>query len=241
MKKSPTKSSKSSRSLKILVPFDFLPETGFFLKPDLVKSIECHGAEIIPLLYDCSSLNSKIEEADALLIPGGVGDVDPELYSQSKKYDCVKVIRSRCDFEFQLLDKFLPTQKPLLAICWGHQLLNVFLGGSLIQDLRSERASKIQHVQSEPGHIPTHFVRITEESPAVDIFKSSSLHVNSTHHQAVDRLASSLICEGVSEDGLIECVRLDGHPFGWGVQWHPERLKDDLLIPRFLTQARQMK
>lgn len=239
MKTKPKRSSKSSRSLKILVPFDFLPEVGFFLKPDLVKALSIPGIEVIPLLYDTSGLKNKVAEADGLLIPGGVGDVDPELYEQDRKHACVKVIRQRCDFEFKLLDLFLPTEKPLLAICWGHQMLNVFLGGSLIQDLKHDRPTHIDHVQKEPGHIPTHEVHLEKKSEALKIFSEEILKVNSTHHQAVDRIAHELICEGLSEDGLVECMKIAKHPFAWGVQWHPERLHGDQLIPEFFKASRR--
>lgn len=237
--RSTKRASKNRSTLKILVPFDFLPETGYFLKPDLVASLKHPGVQIVPLLYDETDLKKKIQEADGLLIPGGVGDVDPELYDQRKRHACVNIIRSRCDFEFKLLDLYLPTEKPLLAICWGHQMLNVFMGGTLIQDIKSERPSSIDHVQKEPGHIPTHRVKIREGSEALKLFGPSVMDVNSTHHQAVDRLAPELESEGLSDDGLIECIRVKNHSFAWGVQWHPERLKDDRVIPSFLSAVKK--
>jgi putative glutamine amidotransferase len=238
MKAKLKKSSKNSRLLKILVPFDFLPEIGFFLKPDLVAALQKPGIHIIPLLYDEGDLKKKVAEADGLLIPGGVGDVDPQLYDQKKRHECVHVIRERADFEFKLLDLFIPTEKPLLAICWGHQILNVFLGGTLIQDLKRDRPSHINHEQKEPGHIATHHVRFESNSPALKIFGEAQLKVNSTHHQAVDKLSRDLICEGVSEDGLVECMQIKKHAFAWGVQWHPERLKGDLIIPKFFKACK---
>lgn len=220
---------------------DFLPEVGFFLKPDLIRSLTSRSVEILPLLYQTDSLDSLIADADGLLIPGGVGDLNPELYGQKKKYDCVKVIQERCDFEYKLLDRFLKTDKPLLAICWGHQMLNVYLGGSLIQDINRDRPSEYQHEQKEPGHITTHSVTLNQQSSAVQLWGSQVLRVNSTHHQAVDRLSSELSNEGVSEDGLIECFRMPKREFAWGVQWHPERLDADPVIPSFLEACRRSR
>jgi putative glutamine amidotransferase len=234
------KSSKKNKSLKILVPFDFDSKYGFFLKPDVFKALRSRGAEIIPLLYDEDLLKKHLEDADGLLIPGGLGDVEPSLYGQTKKYECVKVTKERCDFEYKLIDKFLKTEKPLLAICWGHQMLNVFLNGSLHQDLPQDRPSDISHEQKEPGHQPTHWVEFIEgHETFIPRNANRKLFVNSTHHQAIDRLAKDLIAEAHSEDGLIEAYQMKGHAFAWGVQWHPERLADDPVIPKFLEFCRK--
>ncbi|MDB5037256.1 MAG: glutamine amidotransferase [Bacteriovoracaceae bacterium] len=240
-------SKSNSKKLKIAVTFDFCETHGYFLKPDVVKSLRSLGAEVIPLLYDESRISEVLKDVDGVMIPGGVGDVDPQLYGQKKKFQNVKISRERCDFEFRLLEKYLPMEKPLLAICWGLQLVNVFLGGSLIQDIESEREakklspSKIRHEQEEAKHLPTHWIDFKPKSSAIKLVGAEKLFVNSTHHQAIDQLAKGLKAEAYSPDGLVECFTMNDHAFALGVQWHPERLSDDVIIPAFLKAAQRLR
>lgn len=234
------KSSKKDKSLKIAVPFDYDLKFGFFLKPDMVNALHSRNVQILPLLYDEEILNDRLAEADGLLIPGGIGDLEPKLYGQEKKYDCVKILAERCEFEYVVLEKFLKTKKPILTICWGLQMLNVFLGGSLHQDIPQDKPSEILHDQKEAGNIPTHWIKfIDEHSTFISKDAPRKLKVNSTHHQAIDRLSEKLVAEAYADDGIIEAVRMKDHPFAWGVQWHPERLKDDPIIPKFLEACRR--
>lgn len=233
------KVSSNLSSLKIAVSFDYHTTYGYFLKSDVVHSLRSRGAQIIPLLYETHYLQETLEDIDGLIIPGGLGDLHPNLYGESIKYPNVKVIQERCDFEFELLKNYMPMQKPLLCICWGHQMLNVFLGGSLFQDLPSDHPSSIQHEQKEPPHMPTHWVHFVKGSEAEKLWGCQKLFVNSTHHQAIKNLSPHLELQGSSEDGIAEIVRKPDHPFCWGVQWHPERLKDDPVIPAFLEACRR--
>lgn len=223
--------------LKIAVPMDSRSRL-FFLKRDLVVCLQSQGVQILPLLYDESLIEETLAISDGVLIPGGVCDVDPALYGEKKKYSSVKINRARCDFEYALLQKALSQKKPLLCICWGLQVLNVYLGGTLVQDLEEDRKSGIKHRQPEPVHLATKWVKFVAGGEAERIFGAAQLFVNSTHHQGIDRIASSVAIEGHSEDGLVECFRLKDHPFGWAVQWHPERLVGDPVIPAFLKACR---
>ncbi len=190
------------------------------------------GFDPIPLTYEKTELN-KLDRAKGLLIPGGLSDLDPQLYGQKKSHPKVKILKARADFEFRVLDRFLKSKKPLLAICWGMQMLNVYLGGSLHQHLPKNRPSALEHEQKEASDKPTHWVHLDPNGAAAKLFKSSRLKVNSTHHQGVDQLGDGLILEGRAEDGLIECARLQRHEYAWAVQWHPERLARDPVIPSF--------
>ncbi len=236
-----SKDSGSKRPLKIGVTFDFSESHGFFLKRDVVDSIHSQGAEVAPLLYDLRDVDKKLANLDGLVIPGGLGDLNPELYGQKKKYENVKIVQERCDFEYKLLEKYLPLNRPLLCICWGVQILNAYLGGSLHQDLPQDRPGTLKHEQTESKDLPTHWVHFEEKSEAISLFGAEKLHVNSTHHQGIDRLGKSLEAHGWSEDQLIECVKYKGIDFGWGVQWHPERLKGDPVIPAFLKACQHSR
>lgn len=235
------KSISKSKPLRIGVTFDFSERHGFFLKEDVVIALKRKNIEIVPLINDGASLKRIVQGLAGLLIPGGLGDVDPALYGQKKKHSSVQILRKRCDFEFEVLEVHLKTQKPILCICWGFQILNVFLGGSLIQDIPSDRPSDIQHQQTQAKHIPTHWVDFLPDTYARKLFKSERLFVNSTHHQGVDKIASSLSPEGYSSDGLLESFVIRKHPYGLGVQWHPERLVNDPVIPSFLKACRRLR
>src|SRR4051812_44094964 len=118
------KATKSGNSrIRIGVTFDFNEEYGFFLKPDLVSALLQNNIEIRPILYDAKVLQALLPTLSGILIPGGLSDVDPALYSQTANHERVKVLALRSQFEFLLLEKVLRAQMPLLAICWGMQIL----------------------------------------------------------------------------------------------------------------------
>ena len=223
--------------MRIAVSMDFSAEIGFFLKADLIERLQSLGFEILPLLYDDKNLELKLKTVQGVLIPGGLGDVDPALFGESKKFDSVKVIRNRCDFEFKLLKETFKQDLPFFGICWGIQVLNVYLGGSLIQDIRSERADCLLHEKCEKDENPMH--EIVFADAAAKLIGRTKIKVNSTHHQAVAKLADSLENQGTSSDGLIECVKVKDKKFAWAVQWHPERLNDDLFIHAFQEACRR--
>lgn len=226
------------RSVKIAVPFDYHQTYGYFLKPDVVKALESRGAEIYPLFYLRQELK-KLKDMDGLLIPGGINDVDPDRYAPNAVHPKSLVCKNRTDFECEVLNRFLKTKRPVLAICWGIQLVNVCLGGTLFQHLPEERPGEIDHEQKEPAHEPTHFVEFVKDSPGIKLFGHKKMKVNSTHHQAVQEVAPSLDIEGHAEDGLIEALSMRNHEFFWAVQWHPERLRDDPVIPAFLKACQR--
>jgi putative glutamine amidotransferase len=223
------------QNLRIGITYDFDDRLGYFLKADLVRAFRRPALDLVPFFYDKAEL-AKLDSLDGFLIPGGLSDLDPKTYRQKKRHPSVKILKSRAEFEFRILDQFLPTEKPVLAICWGMQMTNVYFGGSLHQHLPVDWPSNIQHEQKEPGHKATHWVK---KSSRVKLFGADKLFVNSTHHQGIDRLASDLTMRGIAEDGLTEAFQWEPHPFLWAVQWHPERLRGDPVIPTFLKACRR--
>lgn len=148
------------------------------------------------------------EEVSALVIPGGA-DLDPRYYGEENRA-CNKLVSyERVELEFEMLKIFIPTQKPILGICYGMQLLNVFFGGSLHQDIETSVAHR-------DGR---HLVKITKSFP----LEEGTYEVNSSHHQAVKKLGEGLEVFSLAEDGIIEGFFHREHPFLVGVQWHPER------------------
>ena len=115
-------------------------------------------------------------------------------------------------------------KKPVLCICRGLQLFNVVMGGTLWQDLPSQRPSEIKHSQGKPYGAAAHSVELVPGSPLHALLGQSTIGVNTRHHQAIRELAPSLAVMATSPDGLIESICLPGSRFAWGVQWHPEHM-----------------
>ena len=161
---------------------------------------------------------------DGLLLAGG-DDIDPAYYDEKTLPECGLITPIRDIWEMPLCQEALHRHLPLLGICRGFQVLNVALGGSLVQDLPSQRPdSPICHQQTQPPEVATHPVRVDAQSRFARIIGAESLMTNSHHHQAVKQLAPGLMATAWAQDGIIEGVEKIDEPFCVAVQWHPERL-----------------
>jgi putative glutamine amidotransferase len=178
-----------------------------WMLPDYLDGIKAAGGVpvILPIEMSEKDADQIIETCDGFLFTGGqdVGSC-PE----------------RDDPETLLLSKALKADKPILGICRGLQFLNVFLGGTLWQDLPSEHPSEIVHRQAKPYGIPTHKVTLSGELKS--LLDKDILEVNTLHHQAIKDLANGLTPMAVAPDDIIEAVRMKNKRFVWAVQWHPE-------------------
>jgi putative glutamine amidotransferase len=170
---------------------------------------------LIPLAGNTAVYAEKIK---GLLIPGG-DDLDPFYYNGASVPQVKPVSRKRSDFEISLLREVINLRKPVLGICYGMQLMNVVFGGTLYQDIESQMSVEINHKKDY------HMIVTTENK----FLKKGAFSVNSTHHQAIKKLGSSLLAFAYSSDDLIEAFYLEDYPFLVGVQWHPERMLDDEL------------
>lgn len=192
-----------------------------------LRSIETSGG--IPVLIPSISNRELVEEfaarLDGLLLTGGE-DVHPRRYGQELLFDSCVISEPRDEFEFALAGEFLKTGKPVLGICRGCQLLNVLLDGTLIQDLPNQ-AGIVHHAQTFPADRPAHEVQLRKDSRVARCFGSTMIEVNSTHHQAVEKIGGGLRVTGWSEEGIVEAFEHRTHPHLMGVQWHPERLASE--------------
>lgn len=197
-------------------------EEGFLkLKRQYSDSIEKAGGCPV-LLPPCAYISFVASRIDALFIPGG-DDLHPSYYKEGIDYEIKIVNKDKSDFELELFHEIIKLRKPVLGICYGMQLINVALGGTLYQDLKSQMPQALDHKKG------WHKV-VLEENPL--IYKGD-FDVNSSHHQAIKTLGKGLKAIALSEDKVIEAVVLEKYPFLLGVQWHPERENNDLALRIF--------
>jgi putative glutamine amidotransferase len=209
-------------------------------------AVEKAGGEAIELALDDSPrLASLLPTLDGFVLPGSPADVEPREYGRQNQGKSAPADLLREQADRAILQHAFGAKKPVLAICYGCQLLNVYLGGTLIQDLRSETGTKLAHrrkdLTPEPETDPCHPARFEMGSRLAALAGDTEAMVNSSHHQSIDQPGRQLKVTGRSPDGIIESVEWIGDG-NWvtGVQWHPERMPDDRLAERLfceLTEA----
>lgn len=195
----------------------------FWMLPGYVQGLEQAGAAplMLPLTENREELSRFAGICDGFLFPGG-HDVDPSLYGTEKSALCGDLCPERDGMERLFFPMALETGKPLLGICRGIQLFNVMLGGTLYQDLPTERPGPVEHHGQPPYDQVIHTVAIEPDSPLFQAVETVQMGVNSYHHQGIKDLGKGLRAAAWSDDGLIEAVFLPEHPFALAVQWHPE-------------------
>lgn len=244
---------KTTRPL-ILVSADFEPKGVEFGDPSLSLSLRypkalaaCGGVPLVmPVTDDVAMVAEYVRRADGVLLTGG-DDLDPEIYGAGLPAGIKAKARQTPDggardrFELIVVDEVLRQRKPLLAICRGHQLLNVALGGTLFVDLPSQKPSETRHSRMDCKTDPVHDVRLAADSLLARLAGARTMGVNSTHHQAINRVAKKLRAVAKGPDGVVEAVeeKQPGElaPFLLGVQFHPERLMDRYPQHRAIFEA----
>ena len=211
------------------------------------RAIELAGGLplVLPYTESGEALDDFIAACDGIFLTGGM-DIEPSRYGEEKHPKCGECQPNRDRLEYAVLERALKADKPILAICRGHQLVNVFLGGTLYQHLPEERPSEIPHVQKEDPFAPSHPILIEDDSPLAVLIGKREMTGNSFHHQAVKALGKGLTVTAYSPDGLIEGLSLPSATYLRTYQWHPERLVNtdrDSLIPfeDFIAAAKRQK
>ncbi len=207
----------------------------------------------VSLQLSLSDLASQIKDLDAFVLPGAPTDVNPALYRAPRREKTHDDDANREKTDFAILEHAFASSKPVLAICYGCQSLNVCLGGSLYQDIASELHTNIEHSKeglAPDAPDPVHPARIESGGEIAQLAAApglanrgggSEVQINTSHHQSVRDLGHGLRVAAVAPDGVIEAVEHEPHKH-WvvGVQWHPERMKDHALssaLFRALVQA----
>lgn len=189
---------------------------------------------IAPVTTNRALLAESVRRTDGVLLTGG-DDINPDLYNQSLSGKILRTVSQTPDngvrdaFELLLIKEIFRQHKPLLAICRGHQLLNVAFGGKLVADIRQQVPGALNHQRMDQATAFTHEVTLTPGSLLAKICGTRVLGVNSTHHQAIVETADIFTATARSRDGLVEAMELNAGaagrlPFCLSLQFHPERL-----------------
>lgn len=193
------------------------------MQPGYLKGIELAGGApvVLPLTDDVQVLEAILERCAGVLIPGG-HDVEPARYGQELLPECGELSPGRDRLEDWVIGWALERDMPILGICRGVQMLNVHLGGTLYQDLPTQRPESLNHSQQPPYEELVHTVTVQEGSMLARFTGAGKCGVNSLHHQAIWQVAPGLVVDALSEDGVVEAVHMPEKRFVLGVQWHPE-------------------
>lgn len=210
--------------------YDTLPH-GTFLRYAMnsayVDAVLAAGGIPVVLPFQDGHAAPLLGAVDGLLLSGG-GDVEPARFGATEVHEKTYGVSPERDrFEIELFGEAMSRGLPLLGICRGVQVVNVALGGTLVQDIAAAQGEgpRLGHRQQESGLGPAdigHVVSVATEAPLVDLFDAGEMGVNSFHHQGIDRLAPGLIPVARAPDGIVEAVVFPEHPFLVAVQWHPE-------------------
>jgi putative glutamine amidotransferase len=207
------------------------------LAVNYIEAIQQAGG--IPyLIPSCLTDLSDIMPLLAGIVLTGGNDIDPSHYGETPSPALMPGDPERDRTEIQLLKLAMENQLPILGICRGMQLINVLLGGSLIQDLPTELGPKGAQHRIPPKMAHHHMVTVDVGSPLAHIFNETHMSIVSWHHQAIKRLADGLVPCAYAEDGIIEAVVMPEYP-AWlvAVQWHPEALLANYPLQKKLFTA----
>ena len=181
----------------------------------------------IPVLLPASNTREDIDlllpGLDGVLIPGGP-DVDPLLYGEEPRQGLGLVIHSNDVFEIHLIKSARAAHKPIFCVCRGLQILNVTFGGTLIQDIPSQKPDAFRHMQIPVDRTePTHSVDVVKDTYLFEVFGRETILTNSFHHQCVQKVAPGFTVSARARDGVIEAIEVKEERI-LGVQWHPEEM-----------------
>jgi len=204
------------------------------------------GEPVLVPLSSADQLRQLLPSLDAFVLPGSPADVEPGEYGAVNHGLSAPADLPREETDRAILKHAFAEKKPVLAICYGCQLLNVYLGGTLLQDLRAETGTTTPHrkkdVVPEATLDPIHPATFEPGSRLATICGGTRAEINSSHHQAVDKLGEGLVATAWAPDGVVEAMELspadDGRdPFVLAVQWHPEAGPDGRLIQALVAAA----
>jgi putative glutamine amidotransferase len=212
----------------------------YALRQNYCDSVARAGGLPVPLPHEPELAADYLAKLDGLLITGGAFDVDPSLFGAATRHATVKTKDRRTAFEYAITQGAIDADKPVLGICGGQQLLNVVLGGTLIQHIPDEIKNPLAHEQPNPRTEAGHSVKIVAGTLLHRVVKELELPVNSAHHQAVKAVGDGVVVNALAPDGVIEGIEDPRRRFCIGVEWHPEYSispGDDRIFDAFIRAA----
>ena len=208
-----------------------------------VDALRRAGAVAIVIPPQPENARELIAALDGVLLAGGY-DCDPSLYSEEPHPSIEVMDIRRQENDLAIARAARESGIPTLGVCLGMQMMNVAAGGSLVQDIASQLDTQIQHA-SEPANRARHDIRVEGGTRLSTLVGELELNVNSSHHQAVGRVADGLRATAYAPDGVVEGLEDPDHPFYVGVQWHPEDMTEDRaassIFAAFVAAARRYR
>jgi putative glutamine amidotransferase len=214
----------------------------YAIRENYCTAIARAGGLPIALPHQTELAAAYLELLDGLVVTGGAFDLDPSLYGASERHATVRTKDQRTAFEWAITRAALERDLPVLGICGGQQLLNVVLGGDLIQHIPDAVPGCLAHEQPNPRTEPGHTVEVVAGTMLRRIGGCERLEVNSAHHQAAGAIGPGVVISGRAPDGVIEAIEAPDRRFCLGVQWHPEyriSAADEALFAALVEASRR--
>lgn len=194
----------------------------YAIRQNYCDAIAAAGGLPILLPHEPDRADEYVVVLDGLIVTGGAFDVDPALFGAITTHASVTTKRRRTEFELAVTRGAVAADRAVLGICGGMQLLNVALGGTLLQHIPDEWPGALQHEQPNPRTEPGHTVKVEPGTLLRRVTGMDEMPVNSAHHQAVKEVGRGLLVDARAPDGIIEGIEDPRRRFVLGVEWHPE-------------------
>lgn len=220
-------------------PGGYAEQPWYAIRANYCSAVVAAGGVPVALPHEPDLASRYLDVIDGLLVTGGHFDVDPALFGAASRHATVTTKDRRTAFELAIVRAAHAAAVPALGICGGQQLMNVALGGSLVQHIPDAVPGALAHEQPNPRTEPGHSVAVAPGTALRAIVGDATMRVNSAHHQAVDEVAPGFVVNARAPDGVIEGIEDLTHRWFIGVQWHPEYAIDpgDARIFRSLIRA----
>jgi putative glutamine amidotransferase len=229
------------------ISLDYVPTGGYSefphvaLRIDYAKAVASAGGIPIMLPPLMDQIPVYLESIDGLIIPGGDVDIPPSYYGEDDVHATTQLNTVRTDFDIAITREAIARNLPFLGICAGEQVMNVVLGGTLMQHIPDALPHALAHKPEDRKGV-AHTIDIKEDSLLARITEGTlRIGVNSSHHQAVRTVGSSVRISALAADGVIEAIEYVPHPFCLGIEWHPEYVTthhDSAIFKAFVSAAK---